>query len=104
MTSKAPTAHVESLTVDDIVDEADTSPRAPAPDTSGTRIEAIPYQNCTTVVIRSSDFAANGVNHPDVTWDFRVDKFTVKVGEKISEEAAELLVKNYSSQFKYAGK
>jgi len=94
----------EPLSVEEVVDVADTAPRAPAPDTSGVRVEAIPYQNCTTVVIRKVDFALGGIDHPDVEWDFRIDNFTVKVGDGISQEAADFLVNGYPEQFKYLGK
>lgn len=94
----------EPLDTVDVVDVADTSPRVPPPDTSGVRIQAIPYQNCTTVLIRSSDFGLGGIEHSDVEWDFRIDDFTVKVGEGISQEAADFLVNGYPDQFKYLGK
>ena len=85
----------------DVVDEADTSPRQVNSD--GKRIQAIPFSNGTTVVVRSSDFEANGVSHGDVTWDYRVDDFTVVVGEGISAKAADLLTSKFSDNFRYIG-
>ena len=87
-----PEPQPEPLVVEDVVDVADTIPREPAPDTSGVRIQAVPYQNCTTVLIRRGDFALGGIDHDDVEWDFRIDNFTVKVGDGISHEAADFLV------------
>ena len=102
MTNKH-TEVVEPLHVEDIVDEADTALRAPAPDLSGKRIRAIPYQNCTTVRIRKIDFATGGVEQDDVEWDFRVEDFTVKVGKGISQEAADWLVNTFPADFVYVG-
>ena len=101
MTTKHTPAEAAPLTADDIVDPIDEATPRLLPDLSGKRIRAIPYQNCTTVVIRKSDFALGGFDQGDVEWDFRVDAFTVKVGDKISQEAADWLVKNYSDQFEY---
>ena|ERR1700759_1732056 len=87
----------------EVRDEADTSPRVDS-DLSGTRVRAIPGGGGTTVVIRSVDFKNNGIDHPDVKWDFRKDRFTVEVGDKeggLSKEAAEFLTKNYPAQFEY---
>lgn len=82
-------------------DKADRSPRLHS-DVSGKRLKAVPQFGGTTVVIRSSDFAAHGIKHHDVTFDFRVDKFTLPVGQNgISEEAAEFLISISPGQFKY---
>jgi hypothetical protein len=84
-----------------VVDALDTSPRAPQPDTSGKRVRAIPYQNGSTVIVDQADFRGLGIEHPQVKWDFRVNRFTVKVGQEISLEAAEALTKNFKETFEY---
>lgn len=92
------------LTEAEVVDTADTAARTPAPDTSGKRVRAIPGAGGTTVVLDSRDFKANGISHKGVTWDYRKDNFTVKVGtgdNQLSEEAADFLTKNFPGQFEY---
>lgn len=86
----------------DVVDTADNSPRQAA-NVAGKRVKAIPFYNGTTVVVRDTDFQQNGVTHPDVTWDFRVDDFTVAVGQGITQEAANLLVTKFPESFEYVG-
>jgi hypothetical protein len=93
------------LTPATVTDAADTSPRGPAPDTSGKRVRAIPYKGGTTVVVDAKDFKSNGVTQGKVTWDFRKDNFTVRVANgknnTLSAEAAEFLTKNYPTSFEY---
>lgn len=87
----------------DVVDVADTSPRV-SNAAGGKLLKAVPFGSATTVVVRSSDFKqAGNIDHPDVEWDFRVNDFTVTVGDEISSEAAEFLVKKYSDSFQYVG-
>lgn len=88
-------------TTTDVVDVADTAPRYTAP--KGKKIKAVPFSNATTVVVRAEDFKSAGIEHKDVTWDFRLDDFCVVVGDVISKEAADFLVKNYSDSFHYVG-
>lgn len=86
----------------DVVDVADTSPRQVAK--NGKRIKALPFASATTVIVREKDFKeAGNIDHNDVTWDFRINDFTVLVGEDISAEAADFLVKNYADSFQYVG-
>lgn len=68
---------------------------------SGKCIKAIPFSGGTTVVIRDIDFKAGNIEHPAVTWDYRIDDFTVKVGEAITEEAANFLVQSFPDSFKF---
>jgi hypothetical protein len=82
------------------VDTADKSPRHLS-DKSKKRVKAIPFQNCTTVIIRESDFQLGGVSHKEVAWDFRVEDFTVAVGEGISQEAADYLTSSFPDDFQY---
>lgn len=81
---------------------ADTE-SAPAEVTSGgKRVKAVPFSGGTTIVVRSSDFdKAGNIDHPDVTWDYRVDGFTVEVGKGITAEAADFLVNNYPDSFRF---
>lgn len=65
------------------------------------KIKAIPFSNGTTVVIRAIDFENAGIKHPDVTWDYRIDNFTVSVGDKITNEAANLLVSKFPESFAF---
>lgn len=76
---------------------------APAEVTSvGKRVKAVPFSGGTTVVVRSSDFQkAGNIDHPDVTWDYRVDDFTVEVGKEINAEAANFLVNSYPDSFQF---
>lgn len=90
-------------------DTADVSPRAEAPNLSGKRVRAIPAvitksgDNATTVEVRKSDFAAKGIDHPTVVFDYRKDNYTVGVGDgaPLSQEAADFLTKNYPVSFEY---
>jgi hypothetical protein len=84
---------------EDVVDTRDVVPRQPV-NTEGTRVEAIPFASGTTVIIRDVDFAAHNIDHPTVTWDWQVDDFTVAVGPKLSQEAADFLVREFPTQFK----
>lgn len=81
----------------------DEGVRAAGPKTDGKRIRAIPYENGSTIVVDKRDFASHGIDHPKVTWDYRKDNMTLKVGDGISEEAAEFLTKNYPTSFEYMG-
>lgn len=93
--------HVDAA-VDTVVDAADTTPRRESP--KGKRIKAIPFATATTVVVREEDFkTAGNIDHKEVAWDFRVDDFTVAVGNGISAEAADFLVNNYPDSFHYVG-
>lgn len=65
------------------------------------RIKAYPFSGGTTIIIRDSDFAKGGVEHPTVSWDYRVDDFTLTVGNGISKEAADYLTKNFPDSFKF---
>lgn len=66
------------------------------------RVQAIPFSGGTTVVVRSADFKnAGDIDHDSVTWDYRVDDFTVEVGKGINQEAAEFLVKTYPNSFRF---
>ena len=69
--------------------------------TSVKRIKAIPFSGGTTVIVRAVDFANAGVEHPDVTWDYRIDNFTVAVGDGISAEAASVLVSKFPGSFEF---
>ena len=77
----------------------DVAPVEVAP--SGKRIQAIPFSGGTTVVIRDIDFNAGGVEHPAVTWDYRINDFTVEVGKGITEQAANFLVQSFPDSFKF---
>jgi len=95
-----------TLVADGVVDTADVSPRAPAPDTSGKRVRAVPYQNGSTVIVDAKDFREYGIDHKQVKWDYRKDHFTVKVGtgdNQISQEAADFLTQNHKETFEYMG-
>lgn len=94
------TKAVESL--ESVADSRDVSPRAKV-DTSGSRIKAITFSGGTQVVIREKDFLKGGIKHPEVIWHFQINGFTVKVGEGITKQAADYLVKNFPTQFKYVG-
>jgi hypothetical protein len=87
----------------DAVDAVDAVETAPVEETKsvGKRIQAIPFSGGTTVVIRKSDFEKAGVEHASVTWDYRIDDFTVEVGKGITEEAANTLVNNFPDSFKF---
>lgn len=104
-TPDAASAPEETLTTGEVADAADTSPRGPAPDTSGRRVRAIPYQNGNRIKLSSADFKQRGgFDHPPVLWDQRVDNYTVAVGtgyNQISEQAAEFLTKNFKETFEY---
>lgn len=63
------------------------------------RIKAIPFSGGTTVIIRDVDFQKGNVEHDTVTWDYRIDGFTVEVGNGISKEAADYLVKSFPGSF-----
>jgi hypothetical protein len=91
------------LAPSEVVDDADTSPRVGA-DLKGKRVRAIPGAGGTTVVVRKVDFKNNGIDHPEVKFDFRKDRFTLAVGDKegqLSQEAADFLTENYPVQFEY---
>jgi hypothetical protein len=85
----------------EVVDTADTAVKEAPPKLTGRRIRGIPAFGGTTIEIREEDFANAGIDHPNVIWDFRKDDFTVRVGEGISQEAADYLTKEFPSQFVY---
>ena len=89
-------SHVSNVT-ETVVDDAPVQPVA----RGGKRIKAFPFAGGTTVIIRDVDFGAGNVEHPTVTWDYRIDDFTVEVGKGITEEAANFLVKTYPDSFKF---
>lgn len=101
-TTKQPTgaATAGALDPSELPDEA---VRAPEPKLDGKRIRAIPYENGSTIRVNESDFKNHGIKHPTVTWDYRKDNFTLKVGDAISQEAADFLTKNYPTSFEYLG-
>lgn len=65
------------------------------------RVKAIPFFGGTTVIIRDTDFQKGNIEHDTVTWDYRIDEFTVRIGEGISKEAADYLVNNFPDSFKF---
>lgn len=86
-----------------VVDTSDVTPRQEV-NTGGKRIQAIPFSGGTTVVVRSIDFHNAGkIDHPDVTWDYRVDDFTVEVDKGITAEAANFLVDRFPASFRFIG-
>jgi hypothetical protein len=87
----------------EIVDTADNAVPGPAPDLSGKRVRAIPGAGGTTVLVRRQDFKQHGIDHGDVQFDFRVDRFTLPVGKDkaLSTEAADFLTKNFPQSFEY---
>lgn len=86
-------------------DAADTSPRAPGPDTSGKRVRYIPYKGGTHNEISAADFKREGLDHPSVSANFRNNVFTYEVGtgqkNSLTEEAAKLLTEKYPTMFEY---
>ena len=99
-----PKATDSELTHADVNDEKDSAVKAPGPDLSGKRVRAIPAKGGTTVLVRRADFRQKGIDHGDVTFDFRKDRFTLPVGSKdgqLSEKAADFLTKNYPESFEY---
>ena len=96
----------ESLSPSEVQDARDTSPRVEAKPVTGKRVRAITYKGGTQVHVRRSDFANNGIDHDDVTWDFRQVKgdFAIPVGTEkgeLSEEAAKMLTEKFPAQFEY---
>jgi hypothetical protein len=89
-----------SSSKDVVVDTADKTPRHLSAK-GQRRVRAITFASGTTVIIRKQDFALGGVDHEEVVWDFRVDDFTVAVGEGISAEAADYLTSNFPDSFVY---
>ena len=86
----------------DAVDSVDSlNEAAPETKTVSKRVKATPFSGGTTVIIRNSDFEKFGVEHAGVTWDYRINDFTVAVGEGITEEAANALVNNLPDSFKF---
>lgn len=109
-TREPATSATETLTPGDVTDERDNAPRIPAPELSGKRVRAIPYKGGTQIHLRRQDFANYGVDHPDVTWDFRkikgnmsvpVDDSEKPVKNTLTSEAAEMLVDKFPTQFEY---
>lgn len=84
----------------EVTDERDISPRVVKQSLKGQRVRAIPALGGTTIEIRDTDFAKGGIDHPTVTWDFRIDDFTVPVGEVLSREAAEYLCNSFPDSFR----
>ena len=91
-------------------DVADNAVKAEQKPLTGKRVRAIPAvitnngDHGTVVEVRSSDFLAHGVTHDTVKFDQFRDNFTIAVGPgsaQISEEAAELLTKNWPMSFEY---
>lgn len=99
-----PDPQESSTSTPPVTDTADTSPRGPAPDTSGKRVRAVPYQKGSTVRVREATFAEHGIQHPTVVWDYRKDNFTVAVGTQdgqISENAANFLTRKFKETFEF---
>lgn len=104
-------ANAGALAPSEVADSADISPRAPASDTSGKRVRAIPAvitksgDTASRVEIRRSDFASKGIDHPAVVFDFKKDRFTLPVGSPggLTQEAADFLTKNYPTSFEFMG-
>lgn len=93
-----------SLAPEEVADDADNATRAAGPDLSGKRVRAIPGGGGTEVHISARDFKANGIDHGPVKFDYFVDRFTVKVGDKpgqLSKKAADFLTKFDPSSFEY---
>ena len=91
-------------------DPADSAVKAEEKPLSGKRVRAIPAvittngDHGTVVEVRASDFEAHGVTQDTVKFDQFKDNFTIAVGSgsaQISEEAAELLTKNWPTSFEY---
>ena len=91
-------------------DARDNAVKAEEKPLTGKRVRAIPAvittngDRGTTVEVRQSDFAAHGVKQDTVRFDRFKDNFTLAVGSgsaQISEEAAELLTKNWPQSFEY---
>lgn len=91
----------DDLKPEEVTDERDTTPRLAT--AKGKRLRAIPstQHNETTIIIKKKDFADHEIKHPDVTFDFRRDGFTVPVGKKLSPEAADFLAEEFPMQFEY---
>ncbi|ACI12442.1 hypothetical protein PBI_OAKER_21 [Mycobacterium phage Oaker] len=91
--------------VENTPDDRDVAERAPAPNTSGKRVRAIPTHGGTAVKVSRRDFESLGVKgQSDVEWNFRKDKFTVAVGSEkgqISEEAAKVLTAHEPTRFEF---
>ena len=85
-----------------VVDTSDVTPRQEV-NATGKRIQAVPFSGGTTIVVRSVDFENAGIEHPDVTWDYRTGDFTVEVGKAITAEAADLLVNKFPDSFRFVG-
>jgi hypothetical protein len=87
----------------EVTDERDTSPRGPAPDTSGKRVRAIPYQNESTIIVDKRDFEANGIkDQGQVKFDFRKDRLTLPVdGKVLTEAGAKFLTEQHGHAFEY---
>ncbi|HPE52952.1 MAG TPA: hypothetical protein PK852_02435 [Mesotoga prima] len=86
----------------EVADSRDVSPRAKV-DTTGQRVKATPFSHGLEVVVREKDFLKGGIKHGEVRWHFQRDNFTVKVGEGLTKQAADYLVKSFPSQFQYVG-
>lgn len=104
MTDKAQGS--SKLSAAEVADVADSSPRANTTDTTGDRVRAIPAKGGTTIQVSKADFAAAGIDHATVTFDFRKDHFTLPVGkgQGLTKEAADFLTKNYPTSFEYMTK
>jgi hypothetical protein len=92
----------EAIRASDSADAA--TPKAAGPDTSGKRVRYIAYGGGTHAELRRADFAREGLDHPDVSANFRNNVFTFEVGEgkgKLSQEAADLITKKYPTMFEF---
>lgn len=86
----------------EVNDTADTAVKAEASDLSGKRVRAIPPMNANTVIVSEADFESVGIKNTTVTWDFRVDQYTVPVSENgLTEKAADYLTKTHPLSFEY---
>lgn len=105
-------ATADRLTAAEVTDAADTSPRAVNKKLTGKRIRAIPAvltkagDRATSVELRPSDL--EGAGGPKLsrglTWDSRVNSFTLPVGgdsNPLTDEVAEFLTEKYPTSFEY---
>lgn len=91
-------------------DTADNSVKSDEKPLTGKRLRAIPAvitnsgDHASRVEVRASDFDAHGIKHDTVVFDRFKDNYTIAVGPgsaQISEEAANLLSKNWPTSFEY---
>ena len=93
------------LDISEVTDDRDVVSREPAAP-AGRYLKAYPAKGATTLLIPSSDFKQyGGINHGDVTFDFRHNTFKILVGSpELSNEAAEFLAARYPETFRFVAK